>query len=160
MKPPSSCGRPAIAGPVHRRQRDHLVRLEAPVSRGQDQLAVLALVGVRPASTSIPRAASSSATASLAAGPKMTSGASSGVTMVSSTSSSPSSSALPLRHQRDLVDRQRPGDAGRHHEGDPPRPLAGSKELVDPQRLAARGNVLACSRAGRKRPPAQTIRKS
>ena len=44
----------------------------------------------------------------------------------------------PLRHQGELVDRQRPGDPGRHDEGDPPRPLAGPKQVIDPKRLAAR----------------------
>ena len=81
--------------PVHRRQGDHLVRLDSPVSRGQDQLAALALVGEGSGLDLDPAGGRATAlTASLAAGPKMASGASSGVTTVSRTSSSPSSSAL------------------------------------------------------------------
>ena len=66
-----------------------------------------------------------------------------------------------LRHQRDLVDRQRPGDAGRHHEGDPPPALTRiARSSLIRSGSPPDGNVLARWRAGRNRPPAATMRKS
>ena len=117
---------------VHRRQRNHLVRVHSPVSRGQDQLTALALVGedsgldIDPAG--VEQRADGLARGRSEDGERGLLGCDDGDPDVVE----PELESPPLRHQRELVDRQRPGDPGRHDERDPPRPLTSSKQRVDP----------------------------
>ena len=95
MKPSSSAGRPSSAGPEQARHGEDALDVEPLAAGLEHQAAALDGAPTTPVLSATPAAASSSATAALASSPNSDSGARSGVTTVTSTSSWPIARASP-----------------------------------------------------------------